>query len=63
MEYHSQDLRTFIKYVNYVVNLDDIKTIFDVGSCHCLEAVEFSKLFKTLKYIVLKQILLQLKIA
>jgi hypothetical protein len=34
MKYLSQDLTVLLKYVKYVVNFDDIKIIFDVGSCH-----------------------------
>jgi FkbM family methyltransferase len=49
MKYLSQDLSVFLNYTKYVANFDDIKIIFDVGSCHCLEAVEFSKLFKNSK--------------
>lgn len=50
MKYQSSDLTIFKQYIKQKFkNIDDIKVIFDVGACHALESVEFSKLYKNAK--------------
>lgn len=50
MKYQSSDLTIFKQYINQKFkNTDDVKVIFDIGACHALESVEFSKLYKNAK--------------
>jgi len=41
--YKSSNLDNFFKYIDKYFNVNDKMTIFDIGSCHCLESIEFSK--------------------
>lgn len=48
--YSVSDLYNFYKFVgNKIKNPDDVTVIFDIGSLHCLESVEFSKKYKNAK--------------
>ena len=50
MKYQSSDLTIFKQYAKQKFkNINDIKVIFDIGACHALESVEFSKLYKNAK--------------
>lgn len=50
MKYQSSDLTVFKQYAKQKFkNINDIKVIFDIGACHALESVEFSKLYKNAK--------------
>lgn len=45
--YSASDLRTFNTFVNQKFKLPkSVDVIFDIGSCHCLESVEFAKKYK-----------------
>lgn len=45
--YSASDLRTFSTFVNQKFkSLKSVDVIFDIGSCHCLESVEFAKKYK-----------------
>lgn len=45
--YSASDLRTFNTFVNQKFkSLKSVDVIFDIGSCHCLESVEFAKKYK-----------------
>lgn len=46
MKYQASDTSIFNRAVETKFeNKEDIKVIFDIGSCHCLESVEFSKTY------------------
>jgi FkbM family methyltransferase len=46
MQYHASDISIFNRFIGENFKLiPDVKVIFDIGSCHCLESVEFSKLY------------------
>ena len=46
-QYTVSSISTFCQYANqYFRNPDDVSVIFDVGSLHCLESIEFSKKYK-----------------
>ena len=46
-QYTVSSIHTFCQYANqYFKNPDDVSVIFDVGSLHCLESIEFSKKYK-----------------
>jgi len=50
IKYEPSDLRTLQAFVNAEFkNSDEVLTIFDIGSCHALESVEFSKIYKNAK--------------
>jgi len=50
VKYQSSDLTVFKQYAKQKFkNINDIKVIFDIGACHALESVEFSKLYKNAK--------------
>ena len=45
--YSASDLKTFSTFVNQKFKSPkSIDVIFDIGSCHCLESVEFAKKYK-----------------
>lgn len=49
-EYKTESLVNFFNSIDARYdNLDDVKVIFDVGSLHCLESIEFSKKYKNAK--------------
>lgn len=44
MQYQASDLKVFNTFINQKFkNKKDVKVIFDIGSCHALESVEFAK--------------------
>jgi FkbM family methyltransferase len=46
-QYQVSSVDTFYTFVNQKFkNPDDVSVIFDIGSLHCLESIEFSKRFK-----------------
>lgn len=48
--YQPSQLNTFYTFVNHKFkNPDDVSVIFDIGSLHCLESIEFSKKFTNSK--------------
>lgn len=45
--YSASDLKTFSTFVNQKFKSPkSVNVIFDIGSCHCLESVEFAKKYK-----------------
>lgn len=49
-QYQPESLDAFFSAIdNKYTNPDDVKVIFDVGSLHCLEALEFSKKYRNAK--------------
>lgn len=52
MQYQASDIRVFRRFISEKFKSpDDVKTIFDIGSCHCLESVEFSKVYQNAKIV------------
>lgn len=50
MQYQASDISVFNRFVNEKFeSFEDVKVIFDIGSCHCLESVEFSKVYTKAK--------------
>jgi len=48
--YSASDLKTFNTFINQKFkSLKNVDVIFDIGSCHCLESVEFAKKYKDSK--------------
>jgi len=48
--YSASDLHTFNTFVNQKFKSSkNVEVIFDIGSCHCLESVEFAKKYKNSK--------------
>jgi FkbM family methyltransferase len=49
-QYQVSSLDTFYTFANHKFkNPDDVSVIFDIGSLHCLESIEFSKKYKNAK--------------
>lgn len=52
MNYQVSDITNFCYFVGQKFkNDEDVKVIFDIGSCHCLESVEFAKKYTNSKII------------
>lgn len=52
MQYQASDISVFNRFVNQKFkSFKDVKVIFDIGSCHCLESVEFSKVYTEAKIV------------
>lgn len=52
MQYQASDIGVFNRFVNEKFkSFKDVKVIFDIGSCHCLESVEFSKVYTEAKIV------------
>jgi FkbM family methyltransferase len=46
-KYEPSSIQNFCKFVSFKFkDPDDVSTIFDVGSLHCLESIELSKVYK-----------------
>jgi FkbM family methyltransferase len=49
-KYRPESITNFCNAIDFKFkNKDDLLTIFDVGSLHCLESIEFSKIYKKAK--------------
>lgn len=52
MQYQASDVGVFNRFVNEKFkSFKDVKVIFDIGSCHCLESVEFSRIYTEAKIV------------
>lgn len=52
MQYKASDIGVFNRFVDdKFESFEDVKVIFDIGSCHCLESVEFSKVYAKAKIV------------
>lgn len=52
MQYQASDISIFSKFIGQKFQSNkDVKVIFDIGSCHCLESVEFAKVYKEAKIV------------
>lgn len=50
INYQASDLKVFNTFISKKFkSTDDVKIIFDIGSCHALESVEFAKRYKKSK--------------
>jgi FkbM family methyltransferase len=52
MQYQASDISIFSRFISEKFQSNsDVKVIFDIGSCHCLESVEFSKVYNRAKIV------------
>jgi FkbM family methyltransferase len=52
MQYQASDLTIFKQAIKErFKNEEDVKVIFDIGSCHALESVEFTKIYSNAKVV------------
>lgn len=49
MKYSVSDVKVLYPFINQRFTSDQVKVIFDIGSLHCLESIEFSKKYTNAK--------------